>query len=187
MTDIHYDNWEVIIGLEIHVQLSCKTKMFGAEPYHFGSEPNVDIGVVSTAQPGSLPVINKEAVRKAVQFGCAVQATISPVSRFDRKSYFYPDSPKNYQITQFAHPVVLGGIIVTEVGDKVKHFDIHHAHLEEDAGMLKHFSSFSGVDFNRAGVPLLEIVSEPCMRSPKEAAAYAIAIKAIMEYLEASD
>src|SRR4029079_18385229 len=84
-------------------------------------------------------------------------------------------------------PVVLGGIIVTEVGDKVKHFDIHHAHLEEDAGMLKHFSSFSGVDFNRAGVPLLEIVSEPCMRSPKEAAAYAIAIKAIMEYLEASD
>jgi aspartyl-tRNA(Asn)/glutamyl-tRNA(Gln) amidotransferase subunit B len=187
MTDTPYENWEVIIGLEIHVQLNTKSKMFGTEPYHFGSEPNMDIGVVCTGQPGSLPVINKEAVKKAVQFGCAVKATVAQVSRFDRKSYFYPDNPKNYQITQFDHPIIQGGMIVTEVNGETKHFKINRAHLEEDSGMLKHFTSFSGVDFNRAGVPLLEIVSEPCIHSPKEAAAYAMAIKAIMEYLDASD
>lgn len=187
MSQIMYENWEVIIGLEIHVQLNTKTKMFGSEPYHFGSEPNVDIGIVCTGQPGTLPVINKEAVRKAVQFGCAVKATVSPLSRFDRKSYFYPDTPKNYQITQFDHPIIRGGTIAAEVGTTTHHFKINRAHLEEDAGMLKHFTSFSGVDFNRAGVPLLEIVSEPCMRSPKEAVAYAMAVRAIMEYLDASD
>lgn len=187
MSEIHYENWEVIIGLEIHVQLNTKTKMFGSEPYHFGSEPNMDIGVVCTGQPGTLPVINREAVKKAVQFGCAVNAMISPVSRFDRKSYFYPDNPKNYQITQFDHPIVIGGMVAAEVGPATKHFKINRAHLEEDAGMLKHFTSFSGIDFNRAGVPLLEIVSEPCMHSPKDAVAYAMAIKAIMEYLDASD
>lgn len=187
MTDIQYENWEVIIGLEIHVQLNTKSKMFGSEPYRFGSEPNVDIGVVCTGQPGSLPVINKDAVKKAVQFGCAVNATVAHVSRFDRKSYFYPDNPKNYQITQFDHPIIQGGMIITEVGGKTKHFKINRAHLEEDSGMLKHFTSFSGVDFNRAGVPLLEIVSEPCIHSPKEAAAYGMAVKAIMEYIDASD
>ena len=187
MTDVHYENWEVIIGLEIHVQLNTKSKMFGCEPYHFGSEPNLDIGVVCTGQPGALPVLNKEAVRKAVQFGCAVKAQIAPISRFDRKSYFYPDNPKNYQITQLEYPIVQGGVIVTEVGGVTKHFQINRAHLEEDAGMLKHFSTFSGVDFNRAGVPLLEIVSEPCIHSPKEASAYAMAIKAILEYIGASD
>ncbi|MGH2639465.1 MAG: Asp-tRNA(Asn)/Glu-tRNA(Gln) amidotransferase subunit GatB [Rhabdochlamydiaceae bacterium] len=187
MTDIHYENWEVIIGLEIHVQLNTKSKMFGTEPYHFGSEPNIDIGVVCTGQPGSLPVVNKEAVRKAVQFGCAVKATVAHLSRFDRKSYFYPDNPKNYQITQFDHPIIQGGMIITEVNGATKHFKINRAHLEEDSGMLKHFTSFSGVDFNRAGVPLLEIVSEPCIHSPKEAAAYGMAVKAIMEYLDASD
>jgi aspartyl-tRNA(Asn)/glutamyl-tRNA(Gln) amidotransferase subunit B len=187
MTDVHYENWEVVIGLEIHVQLSTKSKMFGTEPYHFGSEPNMDIGVVCTGQPGALPVVNKEAVHKAVQFGCAVKANVALVSRFDRKSYFYPDNPKNFQITQFDHPIVQGGMIVTEVSGETKHFKINRAHLEEDSGMLKHFTTFSGVDFNRAGVPLLEIVSEPCIHSPKEAAAYAMAIKAIMEYIEASD
>ncbi len=187
MTDIHYENWEVIIGLEIHVQLNTKSKMFGREPYHFGSEPNMDIGVVCTGQPGSLPVVNKEAVRKAVQFGCAVKATVAHLSRFDRKSYFYPDNPKNYQITQFDSPIIQGGMIITEVGGETKHFKINRAHLEEDSGMLKHFTSFSGVDFNRAGVPLLEIVSEPCIHSPKEAAAYGMAVKAIMEYIDASD
>jgi aspartyl-tRNA(Asn)/glutamyl-tRNA(Gln) amidotransferase subunit B len=184
---ISYENWEVVIGLEIHVQLSTKTKMFGTEPYHFGSEPNMDIGVVCTGQPGSLPVVNKEAVKKAVQFGCAVKSNVALVSRFDRKSYFYPDNPKNYQITQFDHPIIQGGMIVTEVNGETKHFNINRAHLEEDSGMLKHFTNFSGVDFNRAGVPLLEIVSEPCIHSPKEAAAYGMAVKAIMEYLDASD
>jgi aspartyl-tRNA(Asn)/glutamyl-tRNA(Gln) amidotransferase subunit B len=187
MVDVCYENWETIIGLEIHTQLNTKTKMFGSEPYHFGSEPNTDIGVVCTGQPGTLPVVNKEAVRKAVQFGCAVHANVSLVSRFDRKSYFYPDNPKNYQITQFDHPIVLGGAVAAEVGGQTKHFKINRAHLEEDAGMLKHFTNFSGVDYNRAGVPLLEIVSEPCMHSPKDAVAYAMAIKAIMEYIDASD
>lgn len=187
MTDIHYENWEVIIGLEIHVQLNTRSKMFGSEPYHFGSEPNMDIGVVCTGQPGALPVVNKEAVRKAVQFGSAINAQVALLSRFDRKSYFYPDTPKNYQITQFDHPIIRGGVITTEVAGETKHFKVNRAHLEEDSGMLKHFTSFSGVDFNRAGVALLEIVSEPCIHSPKEAAAYGMAIKAIMEYLDASD
>ena len=187
MVDVLYENWETVIGLEIHVQLNTKSKMFGSEPYHFGSEPNTDIGVVCTGQPGSLPTLNKEAVRKAVQFGCAVHANVALVSRFDRKSYFYPDNPKNYQITQFDHPIVRGGSITCDVSGEPKHFEINRAHLEEDAGMLKHFSHFSGVDYNRAGVPLLEIVSEPCMHSPQEAKAYAMAIKAIMEYLDASD
>lgn len=187
MTDISYENWEVIIGLEIHVQLNTKSKMFGTEPYHFGSEPNMDIGVVCTGQPGSLPVVNREAVRKAVQFGCAIKAQVATLSRFDRKSYFYPDNPKNYQITQFERPIIQGGMIITEVHGETKHFKVNRAHLEEDSGMLKHFTTFSGVDFNRAGVPLLEIVSEPCIHSPKEAAAYAMAVKAIMEYIDASD
>ncbi len=187
MVDVLYENWEPIIGLEIHVQLNTLTKMFGSEPYRFGSEPNTDIGIVCTGQPGSLPVINKDAVRKAVEFGCAVHANVALVSRFDRKSYFYPDNPKNYQITQFDQPIVKGGTITCEVGGKTQHFQINRAHLEEDSGMLKHFSQFSGVDYNRAGVPLLEIVSEACMHSPKQASSYAMAIKAIMEYLDASD
>ncbi|CAM0117501.1 Asp-tRNA(Asn)/Glu-tRNA(Gln) amidotransferase subunit GatB [Rhabdochlamydiaceae symbiont of Dictyostelium giganteum] len=179
--------WETVIGLEIHVQLNTKTKMFGSEPYLFGSEPNTDIGVISTGQPGTLPVVNKEAVKKAIQFGLAVGAKIAPISRFDRKSYFYPDTPKNYQITQFDYPIVLGGSITADVNNIPKTFLIDRAHLEEDAGMLKHFTTFSGIDFNRAGVPLLEIVSAPCMTSPQEAVSYAMAIKAIMEYLDASD
>ncbi len=182
-----FDDWVPIIGLEIHVQLNTRSKIFGSEPYRFGSEPNTDIGVVCTGQPGALPTLNRQALHKAILFGCAVHANISRFCRFDRKSYFYPDNPKNYQITQFDHPIVVGGIVPAEVSGEVKHFKIHHAHLEEDAGMLKHFSTFSGVDYNRAGVGLLEIVSEPCMHSPKDAAAYAMAIKAIMEYIDASD
>jgi aspartyl-tRNA(Asn)/glutamyl-tRNA(Gln) amidotransferase subunit B len=187
MTDIHYENWEPVIGLEIHVQLNTRSKLFGREPYLFGSEPNVDIGVVSTGQPGSLPILNREAVRKAVQFGLAIHANIGLVSRFDRKSYFYPDNPKNFQITQFDHPIIKGGTITCDIEGQTKHFAVHHAHLEEDAGMLKHFTNFSGVDYNRAGVPLIEIVSEPCMHSPKDASSYAQAVKAILEYLDVSD
>lgn len=187
MTEIAYENWEPVIGLEIHVQLNTKSKIFSSAPNRFGDEPNTNIGVVDTGQPGSLPVLNKEAVRKAVQFGCAVNAKVAHFSKFDRKSYFYPDSPRNFQITQFEEPIVIGGSVIAEVGDQSKHFAIHHAHLEDDAGMLKHFSTFAGVDYNRAGVALIEIVSEPCMHSPKDASAYAMAVKAIMEYLDASD
>jgi aspartyl-tRNA(Asn)/glutamyl-tRNA(Gln) amidotransferase subunit B len=187
MSDIFYEDWEPVIGLEIHVQLNTKSKLFSSAPNRFGDEPNTNIGIVDTGQPGSLPVLNKEAVKKAVQFGCAVHAQVPLISAFDRKSYFYPDSPRNFQITQFDQPIVLGGYIEADVGGKTKHFKINRAHLEDDAGMLKHFTSFAGVDYNRAGVPLLEIVSEPCMRSPKEASAYAMAIKAVMQYIDASD
>ena len=179
--------WEAVIGLEIHVQLNTQTKIFSHAPNRFGDEPNTNITDVCTGQPGTLPVLNQEVVRKAVQFGCAVGAQVAPFSKFDRKSYFYPDSPRNYQITQFEHPIVLGGVIVVKVDGETKEFKINRAHLEDDSGMLKHFSNFGGVDYNRAGVPLIEIVSEPCIHSAKEAVAYATAIKAIMEYLDASD
>jgi len=179
--------WEPVIGLEIHVQLNTKSKLFSRAPNRFGDEPNINIGVVCTGQPGSLPVLNKEAVRKAVQFGCAIDAEIARVSKFDRKSYFYPDSPRNFQITQYDQPIIRGGRVETLVEGEMKSFAIHHAHLEDDTGMLKHFTSFAGVDYNRAGVPLVEVVSEPCMHSAKEAAAYAMAIKSIMEYIGASD
>lgn len=187
MSTSAHTEWEPVIGLEIHVQLNTKSKLFSSAPNRFGDEPNTNISVVCTGQPGSLPVLNEEAVRKAVQFGCAIEAQIAPVSSFDRKSYFYPDSPRNFQITQYEHPIIIGGSIQAPVGDDVKSFAIHHAHLEDDAGMLKHFTSFAGVDYNRAGVPLIEIVSEPCMHTAQEAVAYATAIKAIMEYLDASD
>lgn len=183
----HDSSWEPVIGLEIHAELNTKSKLFGAEPNQFGAEPNTNIGPVCTGMPGALPVINKEAVRKAVQFGLAVGAKVATFSQFDRKSYFYPDSPRNFQITQFTYPIVIGGSIRANIGDVEKEFAINRAHLEDDAGMLKHFTTFSGVDYNRAGVPLLEIVSEPCMHSGKEAAAYAIAVKAILDYLDVCD
>jgi len=179
--------WQPVIGLEIHVQLNTKTKLFSHAPNRFGTEPNTNITDVCTGQPGTLPVLNKEAVRKAVQFGLAINAEVAPFSKFDRKSYFYPDSPRNYQITQFDQPIVLGGHIKVDVEGELKQFAINRAHLEDDAGMLKHFSTFAGVDYNRAGVPLIEVVSEPCIHSAKEAAAYAAAIRSIMIYLDASD
>jgi len=184
---MEHSNWETVIGLEIHAQLNTKSKIFSPAPNNFGDEPNTNISDVCTGQPGTLPVLNQEAVKKAVQFGCAIQADVALFSKFDRKSYFYPDSPRNYQITQFDHPIVLGGMITTKVDGITKQFKVNRAHLEDDAGMLKHFSTFGGVDYNRAGVPLIEIVSEPCLHSAKDAVAYATAIKSILEYIEASD
>lgn len=187
MKDIPYDLWEPVIGLEIHVQLNTITKLFSSAPNHFGDEPNVNISPVCTGQPGALPVLNKEAVRKAVLFGLAVNAEISPVSTFDRKSYFYPDSPRNFQITQFENPLIRGGHISADVAGKSMTFAIDRAHIEDDAGMLKHFTTFAGVDYNRAGAPLIEIVSKPCMHSAPEAVAYAMAIRAIVLYLDICD
>lgn len=182
-----HEHWEPVIGLEIHAELNTKSKLFSVAPNHFGDEPNTNITEVCTGQPGALPVLNKEAVRKAVQFGCAINAEICKFSKFDRKSYFYPDSPRNFQITQFDSPIVKGGFVIAEVNGEEKSFPVNRVHLEDDAGMLKHFPGFAGVDYNRAGVPLIEIVSEPCMHSPKEAVAYAQAVKAILQYLDASD
>ena len=183
MSETPYESFEPVIGLEIHTQLSTRTKLFSSTGYKFGNEPNTNIGTVDTGQPGALPLLNGEAVRKAVLFGLAVNAKIARTSRFDRKSYFYPDCPRNFQITQFEEPIIIGG----EVTVDGKTYQIEKAHLEDDAGMLKHFSDFAGVDFNRAGVGLIEIVSTPCMRTPKEATAYATAIRAILQYIGASD
>ncbi|MBA3957138.1 MAG: Asp-tRNA(Asn)/Glu-tRNA(Gln) amidotransferase subunit GatB [Parachlamydiaceae bacterium] len=183
----HGSNWETVIGLEIHAELNTKSKLFSVAPNRFGDEPNVNITEVCTGQPGALPVLNKEAVRKAVQLGCALNAKVAKFSKFDRKSYFYPDSPRNFQITQFDEPIVIGGTVIAEVDGEEKAFAVNRVHLEDDAGMLKHFSQFAGVDYNRAGVPLVEIVSEPCIHSPAEAVAYAMAVKAILQYIDASD
>lgn len=182
-----YDNWETVIGLEIHAELNTKSKMFSSAPNRFGDEPNTNISEVCTGQPGSLPVINKEAIKKAVQFGCAIEANVAKFSKFDRKSYFYPDSPRNFQITQFDQPIVLGGKVVAEVNGVEKEFAVNRAHLEDDAECLSISRTFAGVDYNRAGVPLIEIVSEPCIHTPEEAVAYASAVKAILQYIDASD
>lgn len=190
MTHKHHslhDQWEAVIGLEIHTELNTKSKLFSGAPNHFGDDPNTNITEICTGQPGALPVLNQEAVRKAVQFGCAVGAEVAKFSKFDRKSYFYPDSPRNFQITQFDQPIIIGGTILAEVNGEERSFALNRAHLEDDAGMLKHFSNFAGVDYNRAGCPLIEIVSEPCIHTASEAAAYAMAVKAILEYLDVSD
>jgi|JI10StandDraft_1071094.scaffolds.fasta_scaffold01815_18 aspartyl-tRNA(Asn)/glutamyl-tRNA(Gln) amidotransferase subunit B len=184
---VSYEEWEPVIGLEVHAQLKTRSKIFASSPNRFGDEPNTNIEINDTGQPGALPVLNKEAVDLAIRFGCGVHAKVATFSKFDRKSYFYPDSPRNFQITQFDMPIIIGGEIVADVEGKTKTFPLHHAHLEDDAGMLKHFSDFAGVDYNRAGVPLLEIVSEPCMFSPKDAVAYATTLRAILEYLGVSD
>lgn len=182
-----HERWEPVIGLEIHAQLNTKTKLFSSDRNRFGDEPNVNISPLSLGLPGALPVLNKEAVRKAVQFGLAINGSVQTWSRFERKSYFYPDCPRNYQITQLEHPIVKGGCVVALVAGQERNFAVNRVQLEDDAGMLKHFSQFAGVDFNRAGVPLIEIVSEPCMHSAKEASAYAQACLALLDYLDASD
>lgn len=182
-----HDLWEPIIGLEIHAQLNTKTKLFSSDRNRFGDEPNVNISPLSLGLPGSLPVLNKEAVRKAVQFGLAIGGSVQTWSRFERKSYFYPDCPRNYQITQLEYPIVKGGSITALVNGEERVFGINRVQLEDDAGMLKHFTQFAGVDFNRAGVPLIEIVSEPCMRSALEAVRYAETCRGVLDYIDASD
>jgi len=182
-----FQEYEAVIGLEIHVQLNTKSKLFSSAPNRFGDEPNTNITEICTGQPGALPTLNKEAVKKAVLFGCAVNGSVATYSHFDRKSYFYPDSPRNFQITQFDHPIIQGGTLIADVEGVPKSFSINRAHLEDDAGMLKHFTDFAGVDYNRAGAPLIEIVSEPCMFSPKEAVAYAIGMRALLQYIDVSD
>ncbi|MBR9882833.1 MAG: Asp-tRNA(Asn)/Glu-tRNA(Gln) amidotransferase subunit GatB [Oceanospirillales bacterium] len=182
--------WEVVIGLEIHVQLSTTTKIFSGASTAFGAEPNTQACAVDLALPGTLPVFNENALRMAVMFGLAVNAEIGKRSVFERKNYFYPDLPKGYQTTQLAEPIVGAGYVDIETDDGVKRrVRLHHAHLEEDAGKSLHedFHGMSGIDLNRAGTPLVEIVSEPDMRSSKEAAAYARKIHAIVTTLGICD
>jgi aspartyl-tRNA(Asn)/glutamyl-tRNA(Gln) amidotransferase subunit B len=181
-----YEEWEPIIGLEVHTQLNTRTKLFSRTRNRFGDEPNTNIGLTDTGQPGTLPVLNKEAVFKAISLSCGLNAKIPPFCAFDRKSYFYPDSPRNYQITQFFHPIIQGGYVIANVEGVPKKFTIKEAHLEDDSGMLRHFSNFAGVDYNRAGVPLIEIVTDPCIFSAKEAIAFATALRSILIYLNVS-
>ena len=164
-------SWQTVIGLEIHVQLSTKSKLFSGGSTGFGAEPNTHVDLIDMGLPGVLPVANKEAFLKAIRFGLATNAVINQTSTFDRKNYFYPDLPKGYQITQMALPIVGEGSIKIEVDGVEKIINITRAHLEEDAGKSIHdlFEGETGVDLNRAGTPLLEIVSEPEISNAKEA------------------
>ncbi|MEC8482194.1 MAG: Asp-tRNA(Asn)/Glu-tRNA(Gln) amidotransferase GatCAB subunit B, partial [Pseudomonadota bacterium] len=175
-------NWEVVIGLEIHAQLSTQSKLFSGAATSFGAEPNTNTTLVDLGMPGALPVFNKEALRMAVMFGQAVNAEIGMTSVFARKNYFYPDLPKGYQTSQMDHPIVgKGHLDITLDDGTVKRVGITRAHLEEDAGKSLHedFQGMTGIDLNRSSTPLLEIVSEPDMRSAKEAVAYVKMIHSI--------
>ena len=181
--------WETVIGLEIHAQLATDTKIFSSAATAYGASPNTQACVVDLAMPGVLPVLNKEAVRMATKFGLAIGAKVAKKSVFARKNYFYPDLPKGYQISQFELPIVGEGTLDIDLGDRVKTIGVTRAHLEEDAGKSLHedFEGMSGIDLNRAGTPLLEIVSEPDMRSAKEAVAYMKKIHELVRYLEICD
>ncbi len=185
--------WEVVIGFETHAQLKTQSKIFSGSAIQFGAEPNTQASPVDLALPGVLPVMNKAAVEKAIQFGLAVGAVIAPESIFARKNYFYPDLPKGYQISQFEIPVVQGGSVTCVVEkdgkSEVKVIELTRAHLEEDAGKSLHedYQGMTGIDLNRAGTPLLEIVTEPCMRSAAEAVAYAKALHSLVMWLDICD
>ena len=182
--------WETVIGLEVHTQLLTKSKLFSGASTQFGALPNSQACLVDLGYPGVLPVLNKEAVRMAVKLGLAIGATVASHSVFARKNYFYPDLPKGYQISQFELPVVSKGHLDIELDDgTMKRIGITRAHLEEDAGKSLHegFGKHSGIDLNRAGTPLLEIVSEPDMRSAKEAVAYLKKLHSLVRYLEICD
>jgi len=182
--------WEVVIGLEIHNQLATQSKIFSGASTAYGADPNTQACLVDLGYPGVLPVLNEEAVRRAVKFGLAVNASIAPRSVFARKNYFYPDLPKGYQISQFELPIVVGGeMFIKDADGKDKRIGITRAHLEEDAGKSIHegIDRSTGIDLNRAGTPLLEIVSEPDLRSAREAVAYLRKIRTLVRYLEISD
>ena len=185
-----WGNWEVVIGLEIHAQLATKSKIFSGASTAYGAEPNTQTSVVDIALPGVLPVLNREAVHMAVKFGMAIDAEVADRSVFARKNYFYPDLPKGYQISQFDLPIVGKGHVDIELEDgSTRTIGVTRAHLEEDAGKSLHedFAGMTGIDLNRAGTPLLEIVSEPDMRSPKQAVAYMRKIHSIVQYIGICD
>jgi aspartyl-tRNA(Asn)/glutamyl-tRNA(Gln) amidotransferase subunit B len=187
--------WEVVIGLETHTQLQTQSKIFSGASTRFGAGPNTQACPVDLALPGVLPVLNRAAVEHAIRFGLSIGAKIAPASIFARKNYFYPDLPKGYQISQYEIPVVLGGSLEILVGDEVKIIELTRAHLEEDAGKSVHEEGFigphgeasSGIDLNRAGTPLLEIVTEPVMRSAAEAVAYAKTLHSLVVWLGVCD
>ena len=183
------NNWQPVIGLEVHVQLATKTKLFSSSPIAFGAEPNTQASEIDLGLPGVLPVLNKEAISQALKFGCAINAEISKKVIFARKNYFYPDLPKGYQISQLDDPIVGKGSVEIKLGEKSKIIGVTRAHLEEDAGKSIHdlYSNNSAIDLNRAGTCLLEIVSEPDLSSAEEAVEYLKKIHSIVTFLGISD
>ena len=181
--------WETVIGLEVHTQLATRSKIFSGSSTAFGAAPNTQASAVDIALPGVLPVLNRSAVECAIKFGLAIGATLNRVNVFDRKNYFYPDLPKGYQISQLAKPIVKGGALKIQVGDSERTIHLTRAHMEEDAGKSLHedFHGMTGIDLNRAGTPLLEIVSEPEMRSSAEAVAYARALHTLVTWIGICD
>jgi aspartyl-tRNA(Asn)/glutamyl-tRNA(Gln) amidotransferase subunit B len=181
-------NFEMVIGLEVHVELKTKSKIFSSSPTDFGAPPNTQTNVIDLGYPGVLPVLNKQAVEFAMKAAMALNCEIATHTKFDRKNYFYPDNPKAYQISQYDQPIGKNGWIEIEVNGKKKKIGITRIHLEEDAGKLTHTGDgYSLVDFNRQGTPLIEIVSEPDIRSPEEAYAYLEKLKSIIQYTGVSD
>ncbi|MEP6248035.1 MAG: Asp-tRNA(Asn)/Glu-tRNA(Gln) amidotransferase subunit GatB, partial [Marinomonas sp.] len=186
--------WEVVIGLEVHAQISTHSKLFSGADTTFGAEPNSQVSLVDAAMPGMLPVPNKECIRQAVRTGMAIEAQINKYSRFDRKNYFYADLPQGYQISQLYHPIVGKGQLVIDKDEKAgipedKVLGIERIHVEQDAGKLMHdqHPTMSYVDLNRCGVALMEIVSDPDMRSPAEAGAYVRKLRSILRYVGSCD
>ena len=182
--------WETVIGLEVHIQLNTQSKLFSGSSTSFGAEPNKQVSVIDAGMPGTLPVVNAAAVKKAIQFGLMIDSEINKTSRFDRKNYFYPDLPKGYQTTQLSQPIVLSGklYIETDNGEE-KVIRIHHAHLEEDAGKSIHdvTPGMTGIDLNRAGMPLIEVVTEPDIRSAEEAVLCAKKLLSVVTTLDICD
>ncbi len=180
-------NYDVTIGLEVHVQLKTRSKMFCGCSTAFGAEPNTQVCPVCLGYPGALPVMNGEAIRYTVLAGLMLGCRINDYSKFDRKNYFYPDMPKNYQISQYDQPLCLGGAVEIDVEGRPKTIRLTRIHLEEDVGKNMHFARSSGVDFNRAGIPLMEIVTEPDLASPEEAQAFLLALKHLLLYAGVSE
>ncbi|MEX2643067.1 MAG: Asp-tRNA(Asn)/Glu-tRNA(Gln) amidotransferase subunit GatB, partial [Acetobacterales bacterium] len=182
--------WEMVIGLEVHAQVVSQSKLFSGASTAFGAEPNSHVSLVDAAMPGMLPVINDECIAQAVRTGLGLNAQINLVSVFDRKNYFYPDLPQGYQISQFSRPIVGSGVVEIDLDDgSTKQVGITRLHLEQDAGKSLHdqHPTKSYVDLNRSGVALMEIVSEPDLRSPEEAAAYIRKLRSILRYLGTCD
>lgn len=180
-------NWDVVIGLEIHAQLQTETKMFASDASKFSNHPNENISVITMGYPGSLPVVNQKAIEYSIKMGLALNCDIKKTSVFSRKHYFYPDLPKGYQISQFDLPICENGEVEFMLNDELKKVRIERAHMEEDAGKSTHRGGYSLIDYNRAGTPLLEIVTAPDMTSPAEAAEYARTIRGILRYLDVCD
>ena len=179
--------FETVIGLEVHVELKTDSKIFSASPNHFGAEPNTNTSVIDLGYPGVLPVLNKKAVDYGMKAAMALNCEVATHTKFDRKNYFYPDNPKAYQISQFDKPIGEHGWIEIEVDGYKKKIGITRIHLEEDAGKLNHGYGYSLCDYNRQGTPLIEIVSEPDIRTPNEAYAYLEKLKSIIQYTGVSD